>query len=153
MNKPSPLGILQVNNPSPLGILQVNVRRCPDSHMMVMQAFAFLYKYFELRGEDQEACLNLARAYHQIGMCVCVLFIASRWCVFFFHWLLCVFVIDYCVCAFLYKYFELRGEDQEACLDLARAYHQIGTCVCVFCWLLCVGMCLCVCVRFIGWGV
>jgi general transcription factor 3C polypeptide 3 (transcription factor C subunit 4) len=54
-----------------IGINYLNLvmnRRTANRHLLVMQAFTFLYKYYKLRNGDQEANFNLARAYHQIGV-------------------------------------------------------------------------------------
>ncbi|CAN9498381.1 unnamed protein product [Ophioblennius macclurei] len=37
-------------------------------HMLVLQAFSFLWRYMELRGECQESLYNLGRALHQMGL-------------------------------------------------------------------------------------
>ncbi|KAL9643889.1 hypothetical protein ABK040_013300 [Willaertia magna] len=54
-----------------LGICYLNIvmnRRTANRHLHVMQAFTFLYRYYELREGNQEANYNLARAYHQLRL-------------------------------------------------------------------------------------
>lgn len=45
-------------------------RRVADRNLCAVQALAFLWKYFELKGGwgSVEACFNLARAHHQLGL-------------------------------------------------------------------------------------
>ncbi|KAI8841874.1 hypothetical protein BJ741DRAFT_593510 [Chytriomyces cf. hyalinus JEL632] len=43
-------------------------RRVDDRHKRVLQAFAFLYQYEELRNHSPEALYNVGRAFHQIGL-------------------------------------------------------------------------------------
>mmetsp|Transcript_7133 Transcript_7133/g.11257 ORF Transcript_7133/g.11257 Transcript_7133/m.11257 type:complete len:971 (-) Transcript_7133:169-3081(-) len=52
-----------------LGYLQqVMSRMTTDRNYFAIQAFTFLHKYFSIRKGSEEACYNLARAYHQIGL-------------------------------------------------------------------------------------
>ncbi|KAJ3085898.1 transcription factor TFIIIC subunit tfc4 [Quaeritorhiza haematococci] len=43
-------------------------RKSENRHMHIMQGFTFMFRYYELRGQNQEACYNVARAFHQIGL-------------------------------------------------------------------------------------
>ncbi|KAJ3316929.1 transcription factor TFIIIC subunit tfc4 [Blyttiomyces sp. JEL0837] len=43
-------------------------RRTEKRHWRIAQAFTFLFRYSELRNNDQEACYNIARSFHQIGL-------------------------------------------------------------------------------------
>ena len=38
----------------------------------LFQAFAFIFKYARLKGDSQEAYYNLGRAFHHIGMVLCI---------------------------------------------------------------------------------
>mmetsp|Transcript_6036 Transcript_6036/g.20385 ORF Transcript_6036/g.20385 Transcript_6036/m.20385 type:complete len:152 (-) Transcript_6036:77-532(-) len=43
-------------------------KRVRNRRSAVLRAFAFLSNYVELVGRSPEACYNLARAYHQLGL-------------------------------------------------------------------------------------
>jgi len=43
-------------------------RNTPDRHSCIMQAFAFLSEYYNLRGATPEAIYNMARAFHQLNL-------------------------------------------------------------------------------------
>nr|KAJ3421839.1 transcription factor TFIIIC subunit tfc4 [Polyrhizophydium stewartii] len=45
-------------------------RKSGSRHHHIVQGFAFLYQYAELRGECPETNYNIARAFHQIGKCL-----------------------------------------------------------------------------------
>lgn len=54
-----------------IGLSYLNLvmnRRAANRHLLVMQAFTFLYKYYALCKGNQEANFNLGRAYHQLGL-------------------------------------------------------------------------------------
>nr|CAG4710462.1 unnamed protein product [Naegleria fowleri] len=54
-----------------LGLNYLNLvmnRRTANRHLHVMQAFTFLYRYFDLTEGSQEAHFNIARAYHQLRL-------------------------------------------------------------------------------------
>ncbi|KAH3743287.1 general transcription factor 3C polypeptide 3 [Pelomyxa schiedti] len=45
------------------------MNRCnPNRHYMCIQAFSFLYQYYRLKKGNQEACYNLGRAHHHLGI-------------------------------------------------------------------------------------
>merc|ERR1712013_112835 len=37
-------------------------------HTSILHGLIFIFQYFSLRGENQEACYNVGRAFHQIGL-------------------------------------------------------------------------------------
>jgi len=43
-------------------------RQTENRHSQVMQAFAYLFQYYDLRNGNQEACYNIGRAFHQLGL-------------------------------------------------------------------------------------
>jgi general transcription factor 3C polypeptide 3 (transcription factor C subunit 4) len=43
-------------------------RQTENRHLQIMQAFAYLFKYYDLRNGNQEACYNIGRAFHQLGL-------------------------------------------------------------------------------------
>lgn len=69
-----PLYIKNPNSPTTtlsIGLSYLNSvmsRTNPDRNYSVMQAFAFLFRYGDLRGWNQEALYNLGRAFHQLNL-------------------------------------------------------------------------------------
>ncbi|KAI9002582.1 hypothetical protein DFJ74DRAFT_746437 [Hyaloraphidium curvatum] len=43
-------------------------RQTDNRHLQIVQAFTFLFRYYDLRRGNGEACYNIARAFHQIGL-------------------------------------------------------------------------------------
>ncbi len=42
-------------------------RQTDNRHLQIVQGFTFLFKYFDHKGGNEEACYNIGRAFHQIG--------------------------------------------------------------------------------------
>lgn len=52
-----------------LSYLHLSSQRTTESRELhVANAFTFLFQYYELKKRDQEACYNIARAFHQLGI-------------------------------------------------------------------------------------
>ncbi|CAG8578363.1 6219_t:CDS:10, partial [Funneliformis mosseae] len=52
-----------------LAYMHRSMQRISDNrHLQIMQAFTFLYNYYELKGRNQEAEYNLGRAFHELGL-------------------------------------------------------------------------------------
>eukprot|EP00698_Gefionella_okellyi_P021832 TRINITY_DN714_c0_g1_i2.p1 TRINITY_DN714_c0_g1~~TRINITY_DN714_c0_g1_i2.p1 ORF type:complete len:766 (+),score=172.16 TRINITY_DN714_c0_g1_i2:34-2298(+) len=49
-------------------LTRVMAKGVTDRHFVVMQAFAYMFKYAQLREYNQEACYNLGRAFHQMSI-------------------------------------------------------------------------------------
>jgi general transcription factor 3C polypeptide 3 (transcription factor C subunit 4) len=43
-------------------------RRQPNRHSVVIQAFSFLFRYYELSNRSSDASYNVARAFHQLEL-------------------------------------------------------------------------------------
>lgn len=43
-------------------------RQSDNRHLLIVQGLTFLFKYFDLKGGDEEACFNIGRAFHQLGL-------------------------------------------------------------------------------------
>ncbi|RIA81283.1 hypothetical protein C1645_790738 [Glomus cerebriforme] len=52
-----------------LAYMHRSMQRISDNrHLQIMQAFTFLYNYYELKERNQEAEYNLGRAFHELGL-------------------------------------------------------------------------------------